>query len=494
MYVKQIVIAVYALMIIAIGVAGWRKTRSFSDFFLGGGKVGPWMTAFTYAASYFSAVLFIGFAGKIGWGFGYSGLWIAVGNALVGVLAVWWLLGYRVRQIARACDIHTMPEFFERRYNSTFLKLFASVAIFVFFVPYSSAVFMGLSYLFQSNFNIPYGYALAAMGAFTAVYMVLGGYKSMAMIDVIFGLIMVAGVCILLWFTIDEGGGLRKMSADLAAIDPKLAAPVGPPGVWPLFCLVFLTSVAPFGMPQLVQKFYAIKDRRSVRIGMVASTCFAVLIGGAAYFTGATTRLFISPETAPGIFEQGRPIVDRLMPELLAHVVPESLSVLMLLLVLSASMSTLAALVLLSSSAVVKDFYAGFVNKNVSDRQLMLLMRVLSAVFIVVSVVLAAARLETIVAILAISWGAIGSVFLGPFVWGIFSRRVNRFGAISSAVLGLGVCLALYIAGRPRPEAGTIGMIVSLVINPLFSRLAPRSANPGIPALEPATPTDTRPD
>lgn len=313
------------------------------------------------------------------------------------------------------------------------------------------------------------------MGGFTSLYMVMGGYKSMAMIDVLFGMIMIVGVCILLWFTIHEGDGISQITAKLSAINPQLTEAVGPPGLWKLFCLVFLTSVAPFGMPQLVQKFYAIKDKRAVRIGTVASTCLAILIGGIAYFVGATTRLFLSPETTPGAFKDGKPMFDNLMPELLANVVPESLSVLMLLLVLSASMSTLAALVLISSSAVVKDGYAGFVNKDASDRRLTLLMRCASVLFIVVSVVLAAGKFETIVAILSISWGAIGSVFLGPFIWGLFTNWATRLGAIASAIIGLATCLTLYVMGFSSPEAGTIGMIVSLVVNPLVSLLGKRS-------------------
>lgn len=473
MVVKLVVIALYALMIIAVGVFGMRRTRSFSDFFLGGGNIGPWMTAFTYATAYFSAVLFIGFAGKIGWGFGYSGLWIAVGNSLIGVLAVWGLVGYRIKKMSLEYDVHTMPEFLEKRYGSRFLKLFAALAVFVFFVPYSAAVFMGLSYLFQSNFNIQYTSALALMGGFTAMYMVMGGYRSMAMIDVAFGQIMIAGVVILFGYTLHHGGGLANITQGLAQIHPDLTRAVGPPGWWPLFCLVFLTSIAPMGMPQLVQKFYAIKDNRSIRIGMIASTLFAILIAGVAYFAGATTRLFLSPENAPAAFNDGKPVFDALMPELLVQVIPESLSVLMLLLILSASMSTLAALVLVSSSSVVKDLYAGFIGKNADDKKLTRMMRIFSTIFIALSVVLAYFKPATIVAILAVSWGAIGSVFLGPFIWGLFTKKVNKVGAIASAVLGLGTCLALYINGSSSPEAGTIGMLVSLVANPLFSAVDP---------------------
>jgi Na+/pantothenate symporter len=222
-------------------------------------------------------------------------------------------------------------------------------------------------------------------------------------------------------------------------------------------------------MPQLVQKFYAVKDKKAIRAGMWVSTAFAIFFLSVAYFSGSLTRLFLTPENAPAAFAGGKPVFDSLMPEMLIRAIPGSLSVFILLLILSASMSTLAALVLISSSALAKDLYAGFMNKNVSDRNLTRMMRWLSAFFIVLSVIFAYYRPDTIVSILGISWGAIGSVFLGPFVWGLLSKKVNRFGAVSSSVLGLGVCLFLYFSGRPSPEAGTIGMLVSLAVNPLFS-------------------------
>ncbi|MBN1211021.1 MAG: sodium:solute symporter [candidate division Zixibacteria bacterium] len=475
MFLKAAVLIVYALVIVTIGIIGLRKTRTFSDFFLGGGAIGPWMTAFTYGAAYFSAVLFIGFAGKIGWGFGYSGLWIALGNTLIGVLGVWWLLGHRIKKMSVEYNVHTIGEYLEKRYDSPFLKLFASICIFVFFVPYSAAVFMGLSYLFRSTFGIDYTLALILMGSFTALYLTLGGYKSITMIDMVFGMIMLVGVSILLASVLDRGHGLANITATIAAIDPKLTQIVGPPGWWPLFSLVFLTSVAPMAMPQLVQKFYAIKDKRAIKIGMVGSTIFALLVTGIGYFTGATTRFFLNPENAPQAFTDGKPIFDALMPELLANIIPEGLTVIILLLILSASMSTLAALVLISSSAVTKDFYAGFVDRKISDRKLTLLMRLTSAFFVLLSVVMAFYKPSTIVGILGISWGAIGAVFLGPFIWGLFFKRMHKIGAIASSVLGLAACLILYIKGTPSPQAGTVGMLVSLAVNPIVSLIIPSS-------------------
>ena len=472
MIARYVAVFLYAAMVIFIGVKGSRKTKSFDDFALGGGKIGPWLTAFPYGPAYFSAVLFIGFAGKIGWAFGLSGLWIALGNTIIGVFGVWYLLGNKVKQEALRYNVHTMPELLEARYKSPFLKIFTSAAIFIFFIPYTAAVFMGLSYLFEFTFNMPYTYVLLFMGVFTGIYLVLGGYKSMAMIDVIFGMIMTIGVVILLVSTIQKGGGLPNIFAALRDINPKLTAPVGPPGFIPLASLVMLTSVAPFAMPQLLQKFYAIKDQRSIKIGMFASTAFALLVTGVAYFTGALTRVFLNPATSPEAFtENGKPIFDALMPEMLMTVVPSALTVVILLLILAASMSTLASLVLISSTSITKDIYKGFVNKSANDKQLTSLVRIGSAFFILLSMILAFLKPAVIVTILSVSWGAIASVFLGPFIWGIFNKKVTRLGAITGSVGGLGICLVLFFVWGARmvPQAASVGMIASLVLVPIVS-------------------------
>ena len=213
MFLKIAVIAAYVLMIVVIGILRSKKTTSFNEFFLGGGNVGPWMTAFTYGATYFSAVVFIGFAGKVGWQFGYSGLWIAVGNSFIGVLAVWWLLGERIKKMSQEYQVATMAEYFEKRYQSKFLKIFSSASIFVFFIPYSAAVFIGLSYLFKLNFNTDYWQALVFMGLFTAVYMILGGYNSMSTIDVIFSALMIFGSGVVIVSVLGKAGGLAAATA-----------------------------------------------------------------------------------------------------------------------------------------------------------------------------------------------------------------------------------------------------------------------------------------
>jgi len=258
---------------------------------------------------------------------------------------------------------------------------------------------------------MPYTYVLLFMSIFTGIYLVQGGYKPMAMIDVI------------------------------------------------------------FAMPQLLQKFYAIKDERSVKIGMFASSVFALLVAGIAYFTGALTRIFLNPTSNPAAFENGKPVFDALMPEMLITVIPSALTVVILLLILAASMSTLASLVLISSTSITKDIYKGFINRNANDKQLTSLVRIGSIFFILLSMILAFFKPAVIVTILSISWGAIASVFLGPFIWGIFNKKVTRMGAIAGSVGGLLICIILFVVWGAKmvPQAGSVGMLASLTLVPMFS-------------------------
>ncbi|WP_371805404.1 sodium:solute symporter [Candidatus Lokiarchaeum ossiferum] len=462
---KIVVIVLYAGIILYVGIIGKRKTKSTEDLLFGGGKIGALMSAFSYGTAYFSAVLFIGFAGQIGWNYGLSGLWIALINALVGVFGAWMIIGWRMKSASLQYNAQTLGEFLEGRYQNSHLRIISTFAIFIFLIPYSAAVFMGLSYLFQFNFNIPYEIAVIVMGVFTTFYLVMGGYKSVAIIDVIFGSIMLVGVSVLLYSTSSTAGGFEEILSKLNAIDPKLTATVGPPGLWSLFSLIFLTSIAPFAMPQLLQKFVSIKDRKSIKKGAIASTIFALIIGGVAYFVGATTRILITPEEFPEAFnlDSGTPIYDRLMPELLGHVVPDFLSILLLLLILAASMSSLASMVLTSSSTFVKDIYLKLQKEEIEDRKVKKISRLASVIFVILAVVLALGNFDSIVMIMSLSWGALGSVFLGPVIWGLYGKpsTFTKFEALFASIFGLGTCFLLAIVGRPTPEAGTIGMLVS---------------------------------
>ncbi|MBO4241867.1 MAG: sodium:solute symporter, partial [Clostridiales bacterium] len=132
MLVKILMMVVFFAVLIAVGIMSRKKARSVEGFVLGGRNVGPWLTAFAYGTSYFSAVIFVGYAGQFGWKYGIASTWIGIGNALIGSLLAWVILGRRTRIMTQHLGSATMPEFFGRRFGSRALKIIASVVIFIF--------------------------------------------------------------------------------------------------------------------------------------------------------------------------------------------------------------------------------------------------------------------------------------------------------------------------------------------------------------------------
>lgn len=465
---KAIVLVLYVVGMIALGYLASRRTKNLGDFFLAGRNLGPWISAFAYGTTYFSAVLFIGYAGRIGWGFGLSSLWIVVGNTVLGSLLAWVVLARRTRKLTESLNAMTVPEFLEARYGSPFLKVLAALVIFVFLVPYSASVYMGLSYLFDAVLGIPYQYALLFMAVLTGVYLLMGGYLAVSLTDAVQGMIMLFGSLFLVGYLLarPEVGGFGQALVKLASINPRLVSAVGPPGFWPLFGLVVLTSLGPWGLPQMVQKFYAIRNERVIRTATIVVTVFAFVCTFGAYFSGSLTHLFFDAPPLSG----GKPDPDLLMPHLIATVMPSSFALVFLLLVFSASMSTLSSLVLVSSSAIVIDL----LPKSSSFRSLPV-MRLFCGIFVALSLILALYRPSFIVNLMSISWGTVAGSFLAPYLFGLYFKKGNKWGALASIVSGLGIgflgSLILGFRSSVLPLLGSFAMLVPLLVFPIVSLL-----------------------
>lgn len=461
---KFFVMGLYVAILFAIAFFSMKKTKTLNDFFLGNRSIGPWVSAFTYGTTYFSAVMFIGYAGKIGWGFGLSALWIVAGNAFIGSLLAWKLLARRTREMTSRLGVMTMPGFLEKRYKSKNLKIVSALIIFIFLVPYSASVYMGLSYFFESVFGIEYHYALGFMAVMTAIYLTMGGYFAMTLTDFFQGIIMIFGVCALIFFVVNSStvGGFGNIIPALSAIDPKLASPIGPPGALSLFSLVILTSLGPWGLPQMVQKFYSIKNERVIKTATWATTGFALLMATGAYFTGSLSRLFFTS------LEEVGNNVDKIMPAIISSTVPSAITLLILLLILAASMSTLASLVLVSSSSIAVDLFQS-IKPKADQRVVVALMRFLCLVFIAFSLYLALTP-NIILNLMAFSWGAVAGAFIGPYLFGLFSKKATKAGAWAGMLTGTLYCSVFsYLYPASIPLIGSTAMILSIVVVPVVS-------------------------
>lgn len=470
-----VLLLVFLVVMVAVGVWGMRKTSTLNDFFLGGRSCGPWMSAFAYGTTYFSAVVFIGFAGKQGWGFGFNALWIGVGNAILGAMLAWFLLAKRTRRMTQNLNTMTMPEFLEARYDSEHIKMIAAVLIFVFLLPYSASVFKGLGHLFESTFHISFDFALIILVGITGIYLVLGGYSAVTVTDFIQGFIMLGGTIAMLIVVIAKAGGLTE-AISVAQTNYVAHVPLAEqPSVLTIASLVFMTSFGTWGMPQMVQKFYAVKDESVINKAAIITTIFALVIGVCAYFTGVLSHVFFDLETVPRLADGGINY-DLIIPTLLTTQMPELLLAIIMILVLSASMSTLASMILVSSSSITIDLYKGYLKKDVSEKTSVAMMRILSAIFILCSYLISKLQIGFIVTLMSLSWGVLSGAFMAPYILGIFSKKVTKAGAYAGLYSGVAcaIILTLTMGATNSPLAASIAMVVPFFVVPIVSAFTPK--------------------
>ncbi|MGN0194025.1 MAG: sodium:solute symporter [Pseudoramibacter sp.] len=480
MAIKISLVLIFFAVMLAIGFYCRRHTTDVNGFVLGGRSVGPWLTAFAYGTSYFSAVVFVGYAGQFGWKYGISATWAGIGNALLGSFLAWTVLGRRTRIMTQHLNSATMPDFFGKRFDSNALKIAASVITFVFMIPYTASLYNGLSRLFGMAFHIDYGICVIVMAVLTGVYVIAGGYMATAINDFVQGLVMLFGIVAVIAAVLASKGGFMAALDKMARVsDPAISKT---PGVFASFFgpdplnllgVVLLTSLGTWGLPQMVQKFYAIKSEKAIDTGTVVSTVFALIVAGGCYFLGGFGRLFT---TQADVLKSG---YDTIVPTMISGL-PDILIGIVVVLVLSASMSTLSALVLTSSSTITLDLIRGQSKKHFTDDTLVAFMRGLIVVFIAISVVIALVQYHSNVTFIAqlmgISWGAMAGAFLAPFLYGLYWKGTTAAGCWASFIFAVVFMLADLFAGTHLPvllqspiNAGAFCMVAGLVIVPVVS-------------------------
>jgi SSS family solute:Na+ symporter len=485
--IKIIFLVVFFAVMIAIGIWTRKKANSVEGFVLGGRTAGPWLTAFGYGTSYFSAVVFIGYAGQFGWKYGVASTWIGIGNAVIGSLLAWIVLGRRTRVMTKHLNSKTMPDFFGKRFDSKALRITAALISFIFLIPYTSSVYNGLSRLFNMAFNIDYKICIIVMAALTCVYVILGGYMATVVNDFVQGIIMLVGITAVIVSVLNNNGGFMGALTTLSNTPADASVPAGMQGAFTSFFgpdplnlvgVIVLTSLGTWGLPQMVGKFYAIKDEKAVKTGTVISTVFAFIVAGGCYFLGGFARLY---SDNPAIYKaDGTPAYDSIIPTMLEGL-PDILLGVVIVLVLSASMSTLSSLVLTSSSTVTLDLVAQIksdknADKKKKEKTQLITMRLFLVFFIVVSVLLSLNPPTFIAQLMGYSWGALAGAFLAPFLWGLYWKKTTKASIWVCFIFGVGFTVAnMFLKFIASPiNAGAVTMLAGLVIVPIVSLITPK--------------------
>ena len=443
-----ILVAYFAVMI-GIGLYCRKNSTDVNGFVLGGRSVGPWLTAFAFGTSYFSAVIFVGYAGQFGWLFGLASTWAGLGNAFIGSLLAWNILGRRTRIMSQHIDAKTMPDFFGKRFESTPLKVTASLIVFVFLIPYTASLYNGLSSLFGLVFNIPYWVVILVMAVLTSFYVIFGGYMATAINDFIQGIIMLVGIVAVILAVLVQNGGLLCATQKLSSVPAAgwtggaYTSFFGPDPVFLLF-VVILTSLGTWGLPQMVGKFYAIKSEKDIQKGTIISTVFAIIVAGGCYFLGGFGRLYGVELSA-----QGKPLFDTIIPKMLSTLSPILIAV-VIVLVLSASMSTLSSLVLTSSSTFTLDIIKPASKKEMTEKKQVLIMRIFIVFFIIVSAVIAVIKdanpgVTFIAQMMGVSWGGLAGAFLAPYLLSLYWKGVTKTSVVVCFIWGTGLAITQFI-------------------------------------------------
>ena len=459
-----IVIGVYAIFMLAVGILYSRKGTDMASFTVGGRSAGAWISALSYGTAYFSAVMFIGYSGGSGWSYGLWSVLVGIGNALFGSLLAWLVLADRTREYTRKHDIKSMPQLFEKRFGSSKMRLFACVVIFVFLIPYSASVYKGLTSVCSVILGIDEQVCMIIIAIASALLLVLGGYIATLKADFVQGFVMMIGVSALIVLVVLSpqvgglGTGLSNMTEYMRS--HEMLPLTGKPAV-ALISTLLMTSFGTWGLPQMVHKYYGIKDRQEVKRGTIISTVFALLVAGGGYFIGSLSHLFFG-ETMP---EGGK---DFLVPLMLDQAgLPDLLVGVILVLLISASVSTLSSITLTACSTVSMDLVKPTIAKKMNDKDLAALTRILCLVFVVMSYFIANYP-TPILEMMSYSWGIISGSFLAPYLLSLYWRGINRAGAWAGMLGGfLTAFLPAAISGFTTPDGplyACLAMAVSCVL------------------------------
>ncbi len=467
MIITLVLIVCFFALMVGIGIRSRKHATDVNGFVLGSRSVGPWLSAFAFGTSYFSAVIFVGYAGQFGWNFGVASTWIGLGNAFIGSLLPWVILGRRTRVMTQHLSSKTMPDFFGTRYGSKGLKIAASMITFLVLIPYTASLYNGLSRLFSMAFNgVDYSVCVIIMAVLTGVYVIVGGYMATAINDFIQGIIMLFGIVAVILAVLKDNGGLMEAMRSLAEGDNggwEYASFLGPQPLFLLF-VVLLTSLGTWGLPQMVGKFYAIKNEDSIKKGTIISTFFAIIVAGGCYFLGGFGRLYNVDVASNGF--------DAVIPEMLSTL-PSLIIGVVIVLVLSASMSTLSSLVLTSGSTITLDFLAPMAKKEMSEKKKMTIMRAFIVVFIVISAVIAIKQAKSrslfIAQMMGVSWGALAGAFLAPFLYGLYYKKTTKAAVIVSFLFGVGMELVQLAVSLGWLDVSSVAVLAFVFKNSLYS-------------------------
>ncbi|MDN3020125.1 sodium/pantothenate symporter [Paenibacillus sp. BSR1-1] len=434
------------------------KSNSFlEEYFLGERQMGGFILAMTMVATYGSASSFIGGPG-VAYTKGLGWVLLAMAQLATGYFVLM-VLGKKFAIVARQYKAITLIDFLKERYKSKAVVLISAASIIIFLFSSMTAQWIGGARLVESLTGLPYTYALLIFVGSVLIFVIVGGFRAVALTDAVQGVVMFMGTLILLVATIKAGGGIPKIISDLAAENPNLISPFGADReLTPAYVSSFwiLVGVGVVGLPQITVRAMSYKNSKAMHSAIIIGTIVVGFIMLGMHLIGVFARPVI-----PGV-----KIGDTVMPMLTMKVLPPFVAGIVLAAPMAAIMSTVDALLILVSSAIVKDIYLNYIKPHASEGQIKKMSFSVTAIIGILVIFFALTPPDLIVWLNLFSFGGLESVFIWPVILGLYWRKGNKYGAITSMVLGMGSYILL---DRLYPNAFGLHTVVVPVVLSLIS-------------------------
>ncbi|MFE4521602.1 sodium/pantothenate symporter [Cytobacillus firmus] len=421
----------FLIIIFLVGLWSSRKIDASSsflqDYFLGGRQLGGFILAMTMIATYGSASSFIGGPG-VAYTQGLGWVLLAMSQVVTGYFVLM-VLGKKFAITARKYNAVTLIDFLKERYNSKWVVWLSSLSIIIFLFSAMAAQWVGGARLIESLTGLSYLSALFIFAASVMVYVVIGGFRAVAVTDAVQGGIMFIGTMILLVAVIVAGGGIPNIISDLSSENPNLITPFGfDGGLTPLYVSSFwiLVGVGVVGLPQVAVRAMSYKNAKAMHRAIIIGTIVVGFIMLGMHLIGVFARPIL-----PGI-EVG----DKVMPMIAMEVLPPWLAGIVLAAPMAAIMSTVDSLLLLVSSAIVKDVYINYIKPDAEESTIKRMSFAVTALLGILVCIMALSPPDLLIWLNLFSFGGLEAAFIWPVVLGLYWAKGNKYGAVASMITG----------------------------------------------------------
>lgn len=452
-----IFMSIFAGVFAFLGFLGYRHTKTAEDYFVAGRKMGAIVIAFSYGATFISAVALIGFSG-IASIFGHSILWLAFLNILIGIFIAFVFYGFRTRKMGLSLNAMTLPELLGNRFNSTRLQAISGLIIAVFMIAYTSAVFLAIASLFQVTFGIPYEACVIIFTVVVGIYLIVGGLYAVMWTHAVQGVLMLIGMLILTVGIYSMLGGIGPAHEAAAALTPEqltnmgwTSVPTGfttltsfpetfSPAFMMVLTLIFGVGIGVLAQPQLIVRYLSAKSEKALRQAVPYGGLFILLMTFTAFSIGPLCNVLMINN---GLTYPGTP--DKVVPLIVNELFPQWFVILFLFAVLSAAMSTASALFHTAGAAIGRDVYEKGLKKGKTEKKSLLITRVATVVIIIATLVISLDPPEVVAIMTAFFFGLMACTFLAPYTLMLYWKKTSRAGAWAGILGGFIVTMLWYV-------------------------------------------------